>query len=286
MVLGPRPLIMAVLNVTPDSFSDAARFVRDGHGSSIVDLPGMVDLARAVEAAGADLIDIGGESTRPGARPVPCDEEIARVLPVIEAVIPGLRIPISVDTYKAEVARLALAAGASIVNDVSGLRHEPLLAARVAERGAALVVTHSRGQSSLMYDQAVYADVVADVATELNAAVARAEAAGVRRESIIVDPGIGFAKRADHSYGVLARLSELAEAVGRPTLVGVSRKSFLQDAVAERPAPSRDWGTAAAVTAAVLAGAHIVRVHAVAEMVQVVNVAERVRRAADTAYAG
>ena len=280
MVLGPRPLIMAVVNVTPDSFSDAAHLVSARDGRVVVDVPAVVDLACAMEEAGADLIDIGGESTRPGARPVPCDEEVSRVLPVIEAVASRLRIPISVDTYKAEVARLAIAAGASIVNDVSGLRHEPQLATRVAEGGAALVVMHSRGRSSAMYDQANYRDVARDVAAELTAAVHRAEAVGVPRDGVIIDPGIGFAKRTEHSYGVLARLFEIAHAVGRPTLVGVSRKSFLRDAVGDRPAPSRDWGTAAAVTTAVLAGAHIVRVHAVAEMVQVVKVAERVRMAA------
>ncbi len=282
MVLGPRPLIMAVVNVTPDSFSDAAHLVSARDGRVVVDVPAVVDLACAMEEAGADLIDIGGESTRPGARPVPCDEEVSRVLPVIEAVASRLRIPISVDTYKAEVARLAIAAGASIVNDVSGLRHEPQLATRVAEGGAALVVMHSRGRSSAMYDQANYRDVARDVAAELTAAVHRAEAVGVPRDGVIIDPGIGFAKRTEHSYGVLARLFEIAHAVGRPTLVGVSRKSFLRDAVGDRPAPSRDWGTAAAVTTAVLAGAHIVRVHAVAEMVQVVKVAERVRMAAAT----
>jgi dihydropteroate synthase len=271
---------MAVLNVTPDSFGDAVRLVDERGGRSAVDVVRAVDLACAMEDLGADLIDLGGESTRPGARPVPCAEEIARVVPVIEAAAARLRIPISVDTYKAEVARLAIAAGASIVNDVSGLRHEPQLAERTAEGGAALVVMHSRGRSSAMYDEAGYDDLLGEITAELSGAVARAESAGVMRDAVIIDPGIGFAKRAEHSYGVLARLCEVAGAVGRPTLVGVSRKSFLRDAVGDRPAPARDWGTAAAVTAAVLAGAHIVRVHAVAEMVQVVNVAERIRHAA------
>ena len=273
---------MAVLNVTPDSFADADRLVDQRRGRVVVDVARAVDLACAMQEQGADLIDIGGESTRPGARPVGCAEEIARVVPVVEAAAARLRIPISIDTYKAEVARLAIAAGASVVNDVSGLRREPQLAERAAESGAALVLMHSRGRSSAMYDRAVYDDLMGEIATELAASVARAESAGVLRDAVIVDPGIGFAKRAEHSYGVLAGLSELADVVGRPTLVGVSRKSFLQDAVGGRPAPSRDWGTAAAVAAAVLAGAHIVRVHAVAEMVQVVNVAERIRHAASS----
>jgi dihydropteroate synthase len=280
--LGERPLVMGVLNVTPDSFADSVRLVDVRHGRTSVDVGRAVDLALAMQDQGADLLDIGGESTRPGARPLGCDEEIGRVVPVVEAAAKRLRIPISVDTYKAEVARLALAAGASIVNDISGLRHEPLLAERTAQAGAALVLMHSRGRSSAMYDEASYDDVPGEVATELSAAVARAEAAGVPRDAVIVDPGIGFAKRADHSYGVLADLPALAEAVGRPLLVGVSRKSFLRDAVGDAPATSRDWATAAAVTAAVLAGAHIVRVHAIGEMVQVVKVAERVRLAASS----
>lgn len=279
LMLGPRPLVMAVLNITPDSFADAVRLVDERTGRSVVDVARAVDVACAMEAAGADLIDIGGESTRPGAAPVPVSVEMARVLPVVEAVAGRLRIPISIDTYKAEVARLAVAAGAAIVNDVSGLRHDPMLAERAAESGAALVIMHSRGRSSNMYDEAAYEDVVGEVARELGEALACAESAGVKREAVIVDPGIGFAKRAAHSYAVLARMSSLAERVCRPTLVGVSRKSFLREAGGAEPV-SPDWGTAAAVTAAVLAGAHIVRVHAVAEMVKVVAVAERIRRAA------
>lgn len=274
---------MGVLNVTPDSFADLVRVVHgrsEEDGTTVVDIARAVDLACGLEASGADLLDIGGESTRPGARPVSCAEEIDRVLPVIEALAGRVRIPISIDTTKAEVARLAIRAGASLVNDVSGLRHEPHLAAHVAQSGAALVVMHSRGESADMYAQAAYRDLVGEVAQELQRGVAVAARAGVPDASVIVDPGIGFAKRAAHSYGVLARLSEIARVVGRPMLVGVSRKSFLRDAVGEGPPSSRDWGSAAAVTAAVLAGAHIVRVHAVAEMVQVVNVAERVRRAA------
>jgi dihydropteroate synthase len=228
-------------------------------------------------AAGADVIDVGGESTRPGADPVSISDEIARVVPVLERLRHLISVPLSVDTSKPEVARAALDNGASIVNDVTGLR-DAALGRVVAERGAAIVLMHSRGTPKTMAHLADYADVAADVARELMTAVERAAACGVRREGVIVDPGIGFAKRPSHSYGVLARLDEIAEAVDRPLLVGPSRKSFMREALEDRPATARDWGTAAAVAAAVLAGAHIVRVHAVGEMVQVVRVTEQIRR--------
>ena len=260
---------MGILNVTPDSFAES---------SPRMDPAAAVDVALRMEAEGADLVDIGGESARPGAEAVSAEEELARVLPVVGALAGRLRIPISVDTYKADVARAAIDAGAALVNDISGLQYDPALACVVARGGAALVLMHMRGRSSTMYAEAVYEDVVAEVAAELRAGLARATAAGVPTSAVIVDPGVGFAKRPAHSYGVLARLPELAAALDRPVLVGPSRKSFLTEAVGGRPAPQRDWGTAAAVTAAVLGGAHIVRVHAVAEMAQVVRVAEEIRR--------
>jgi dihydropteroate synthase len=272
--LGGRPFVMGILNLTPDSFGESSHLVAGGS----IDVAGAVDAALRMEAEGADIVDIGGESTRPGAEPVPSAEEAARVVPVIRALGGRLRIPISVDTYKAVVARAAVAEGASIVNDISGLRYDPELARAVAETGVALVLMHTRGWSKTMYVEAEYGDVVAEVVTELRDRVACATGAGVRVDRLMVDPGIGFAKRPAHSYGVLARLAELATALDRPVLVGASRKSFLRDAVADRRAPERDWGTAAAVTAAVLAGAHVVRVHAVAEMAQVVRVAEEIRR--------
>ena len=267
--MGERCLVMGILNVTPDSF--------DGRSSR--DPAAAVEAALRMEADGADLIDVGGESTRPGATPVQAEEELARVLPVLRALAGRVRVPLSIDTYKAGVAREALAAGASIVNDVSGLRHDPAIGVVAAETGAGLILTHSRGRSAEMYAQADYGDLVAEVAAELNACIGRAAAAGVACEQLILDPGIGFAKRPTDSYGVLARLHELAAALGRPLLVGPSRKSFMREAVDDRPPAERDWGTAAAVTAAVLEGAHIVRVHAVAEMRNVVRVAEEVRRA-------
>jgi dihydropteroate synthase len=267
--LGERPLVMAILNVTPDSFAESA---------PRLDVPAAADRALQMAAAGADLIDIGGESTRPGAHPVAAAEELARVLPVLEALRGRLSVPISIDTYKADVAREAIAAGAEMVNDVSGLRRDPGLARVVAQTGAALVLMHSRGTSQSMYAEAVYDDLFVELVGEMRSSISCALDAGVRNESVIVDPGVGFAKRATDSYGVLARLPELAAALDRPLLVGPSRKSFMRDALGGRPAAERDWGTAAAVTVAILSGAHIVRVHAVAEMVQVVRVSEEIRR--------
>jgi dihydropteroate synthase len=260
---------MGVLNVTPDSFAEAA---------PRTDPAVCLDLALAMEAAGADIIDVGGESTRPGAQALSAGEELARVLPVMRALGRRITVPLSIDTYKSDVARAALDEGAVLVNDISGLRFDAALATVVAERRAGLVLMHTRGRPVAMYDEAVYADVMREVAAELSESMVTAEASGVERERILVDPGIGFAKRAAHSYGVLARLPELAARLDRPVLVGPSRKSFIQEAVGGRPAPERDWGTAAAVAAAVLAGAHVLRVHAVEEMVQVVRVAEEIRK--------
>ncbi len=265
--LGERTLVMGVLNVTPDSFSDGGCHADPGRA---------VDVALRMIAAGADLVDVGGESTRPGAVPVDADEERRRVLPVIQALARQTTVPLSIDTTKAEVAREALDAGAGIVNDISGLRYDPAVGAVAAQYGAPLVLMHLRGRPADMQAAAVYRDVVAEVLGELGEDVARAVAAGVPRDQIIVDPGIGFAKRAPHSLALLARLPELA-ALDRPLLVGPSRKSFLTAAIGERRAGERDWATAGAVAAAVLFGAHVVRVHAVAPMVDVTRVADALR---------
>jgi len=260
---------MGIVNVTPDSFSDGGL---------------LLDPARAVASAlqmiedGADLLDIGGESTRPGAEPLAAGEELRRVVPVIEALASQTSIPISVDTYKAGVADAALHAGAAIVNDISGLRYEPALAEVVARRNAAIVLMHTRGRSREMYQLATYHEVVDEVLDELRSSVAFATTAGIRREQIVVDPGLGFAKHPPHSFEVLARLDQFA-ALGHPLLVGASRKGFLTRPFArDIPAAERDWATAAAVTASVLSGAHIVRVHAVREMAQVARVADEIRK--------
>jgi dihydropteroate synthase len=270
LALGERCLVMGILNVTPDSFAERAHRIEAGAAAGA---------ALEMEREGADLIDVGGQSTRPGSQPVSAGEELGRVLPVLQALRGRIRVPLSIDTSKSEVARAALAEGAAIVNDVSGLRVDPALARVAADAGAPLVLMHSRGTPETMIDEAAYGDVVREAATELRGAIAVATTGGVPIEQIIVDPGIGFAKRAAHSYGVLARLAEFAAALDRPVLVGASRKSFLRAASGGRPAAERDWATAAAVTAAVLGGAHIVRVHAVAEMAQVVRTAEEIRNA-------
>jgi len=265
---------MGVINVTPDSFSD---------GGVLFDPAAAVEAGVQMVEQGAGIIDIGGESTRPGASTVDDAEERRRVIPVVEALAARVDVPISIDTYKASTADAALAAGASIVNDISGLRYEPELAGVVARRGAAIVLMHTRGRSGDMYQQASYGDVVAEVLDELRESMSFATGAGVAKDRILVDPGLGFAKEAAHSFEALARLDEFGE-LGCPLVVGPSRKSFLGRALGGTalgntvPASSRDWATAAAVTAAVLAGAHVVRVHAVAEMLQVARIADEIRR--------
>jgi dihydropteroate synthase len=260
---------MGILNVTPDSFSDGGRFL---------------DPAKAIEAGvrmaeeGADLIDVGGESTRPGAEPIDEAEELRRVIPVVEGLASRLKVPVSVDTYRASTAAAVLNAGAALINDVSGLRYDPDLAAVVAGSSAAIVLMHTRGRSSDMYQHAAYHDLIGEVLDELRESVAFATTAGIGADRIIVDPGLGFAKDARHSYEVLASLSAFTE-LGRPLLAGPSRKSFLAKSAGVPIGPAeRDWATAAAVTAAVLAGVHIVRVHAVREMLQVIRVADEIRR--------
>lgn len=269
LVIGDRTLVMAIVNITPDSFAETSPSVDPGRALAA---------AQAAADQGADLLDLGAESTRPGSGGVDESEELRRLLPALRAIAPRVGLPISIDTRKAAVARAALAEGAGLVNDISGLMYDPALGEVAAAAGAGLVLMHSRGTPEQMYREAAYADVVGEVGRELAGAMERAARAGVPREAIVLDPGIGFAKRAEHSYEVLARLAELA-ALGRPLLVGPSRKSFLQAEAGERPPAGRDWGTAAAVAAAILAGARIVRVHAVAEMVQVARVADAIRRA-------
>ena len=264
--LGERTLVMGIINITPDSFADGGR--RFDPARAIADGLQML-------ADGADILDVGGESTRPGAAPLPEEEELRRVLPVIEGLAASGAV-ISIDTYKAVVAREAVARGAGIVNDISGLQFDPALGSVVASSGAALVLMHNRGRSDEMYRLAVYTDVVEEIAAELGEAMTRADDAGIHRDAIILDPGYGFSKRAEHTYEALARLEHLT-ALDRPILSGPSRKSFLKAAIGERLPDDREWGTAAAVAASVLLGAHIVRVHGVREMVDVVRVADRIR---------
>ena len=267
--LGARTLVMGILNITPDSFADGGLHLDPGAAEAA---------AIEMEARGADLIDVGGESTRPGSVTISAEEEIARVQPVLKRLSRSVKVPVSIDTSKPDVAEVAIAEGAALVNDVTGLRYDAALAEIAGRSGAGLILMHARGSSRDMYKEAHYSSVREEVGDELRASLERALAAGARRDSLVIDPGLGFAKRPEHSYAALASLPEFA-ALGRPLLVGPSRKSFLGAAIGERAPSGRDMATAAAVTAAVLLGAHIVRVHNVPDMVDVVRVADAVRTA-------
>jgi dihydropteroate synthase len=263
---------MGIVNATPDSFSDGGRYLA---------LADAVAAAERMAEEGADLLDLGGESTRPGAPEVTVEEEIRRVVPVVERLrARGYRLPISIDTSKGPVAAAALAAGADVVNDVRA-GDDPALLRAVAAADAPIVLMHSRGPSVDMQARARYADVVAEVVAELRAVVARAEAAGVAPDRIIVDPGIGFAKSAEQNLALLGRL-DAVRALGRPVLVGPSRKSFIGH-VTGAPVDARLPGTLAAVAACVLAGVEYVRVHDVPEARQAADVAAAIRSGAATA---
>jgi len=272
LLLGDYTLVMGVLNVTPDSFSDGGKFF---------DTRGAVRQALAMQAAGAHLIDIGAESTRPGSLETPADEELRRLLPVLQALRGKLRIAISVDTRKAVVAEAALKAGAEIINDVSGLRHDPALARVAAAQSAPLLLMHMRGEPHSMQETPFARDVMADVLQGLRWSVDAARKHGVRKSHILLDPGIGFGKSWRQNYELLARLEEIAE-LEFPLVVGTSRKGFLGATLARNGKPARSeeriWGTAATVAASILHGAHIVRVHDVAEMAQVARVTDCVLR--------
>jgi dihydropteroate synthase len=268
LVLGERTLVMGVLNVTPDSFSDGGKFLELGSA---------IEHACAMEHAGADLLDIGGESTRPGSAETPASEELDRILPVLEALRERLKIPISADTRRASVAELALRAGAELLNDVSGLKNDPRIAEVAARHGVPLILMHMRGEPQTMQVGPFARDVMKDVLQGLRRSAAIARKAGVAKSQIILDPGIGFGKNFAQNYELLNKLPQLAK-LGHPLLVGTSRKGFLGATLARdgSPAPpeERIWGTAATVTASILNGAHIVRVHDVAEMFLVARVAD------------
>ncbi|RIL04724.1 MAG: dihydropteroate synthase [Proteobacteria bacterium] len=269
-----RVTVMGVVNVTPDSFSDGGAFWTAGS----VDVEAAVAHALALERDGAHVLDVGGESTRPGAATLDAAAEVARVLPVIEALAKSSALPISVDTRKAAVARAALAAGARIVNDVSGGLHDSALLCAVAERDADLVIGHLRGEPATMQSAPRFADVLAEVIDELGACVARAEAAGVAAARIAVDPGIGFGKDEQHNLILLANAGRIGEALGKPVLVGASRKAFLGRITGD-PADRRDTATVAAHAIAVFAGANAIRVHDVGAGVRAAAVGAALRRA-------
>src|SRR6266852_6512227 len=268
LTLGPRTLLMGVLNVTPDSFSDGGKFL---------DPQRAVKHALEMERAGADLLDIGGESTRPGSTGTAAETELARILPVLEGLHGALKIPIAVDTRKSQVAEAAISAGAQIINDTSGLRFDPRIAEVAHRRGVPLILMHMRGEPATMQKGPFARDVMKDVAQGLRASIKSARAAGVRKSQIIIDPGIGFGKSFEQNYELLRKLPELAK-LGHPLLVGTSRNGFLGATLSRKgkPAPPEErlWATAAMVTASILGGAHIVRVHDVAEMSQVARVTD------------
>lgn len=268
LALGGRTLVMGVLNVTPDSFSDGGKFYAEESA---------IEQALAMEHAGADLLDIGAESTRPGSAGISAEEEWRRLLPIFGGLRRLLKVPISIDTQKAEIAEAALDAGAQIINDISGLKSDPRIANVAAQRRVPLILMHMRGEPRTMQEGPFARDVIKDLTQGLRASIAKARKAGVAKSQIILDPGIGFGKSFAQNYELLQKLPQLAK-LGYPLLVGTSRKGFLGATLARdgQPAPAEEriWGTAATVTASILHGAHIVRVHDVAEMVQVARVAD------------
>jgi dihydropteroate synthase len=266
---GERTLVMGVLNVTPDSFSDGGQFFS---------LAGALAHAEQMIDEGADIIDIGGESTRPGSNFVSEEEELCRVIPVIER-LANLSAPISIDTTKPEVARIALQAGAEIVNDISGLRFDQTIAEVAAAAKAGIVLMHSRGTPKDMQQMPPMQNALAEVSSALTESVALAEKIGVARKSIAIDPGIGFGKTVEQNVELIAELDQLAHQFpGMPILIGTSRKSFLGKLLNGAPADERVHGTIASIVAAVLKGAHIVRVHDVKSTVEALKIADAIRR--------
>lgn len=261
-----RPCIMGVLNITPDSFSD---------GGSFFDLDRAVDHALAMQDQGADIIDIGGESTRPFAPSLSEADELSRVIPVIERLVSRLSVPVSIDTYKAGVARAALNAGAEIVNDISAMTFDPGMASVVAEFDAGAVLMHTRGRPDEMQRDTAYRDVVEEVARFFATVLCRTDDAGICRDNLVLDPGIGFGKDLNGNLEILRRLGEFS-VFGRPLLLGTSRKSFI-GTVLDRPVGERLFGTAATVAAAILYGASIVRVHDVPQMRDVAVMSQAIR---------
>ncbi len=263
--LGTRTIVVGVLNVTPDSFSD---------GGVNVSPPRAIARALEMESEGADIIEVGGESTRPGAARLDVKEELARVMPVLKGLVGRLRVPIAVDTYKAEVAAAAAGEGASIINDVSSLRFDPALADVAAGQGAVLVLMHMRGEPAAMQKIEPSHNVFEEIKTDLDKAIRVAESRGVNRGKIVIDPGIGFGKTLDQNLAILNHL-ERFDVLDLPLMIGTSRKSFI-GRITGRPEDDRAFGSAASIAIAVVRGAHIVRVHDVKQMVEVARVADAI----------
>jgi len=269
--IGERTLVMGILNVTPDSFSDGSQFLTPEIA---------LEHAEQMIAEGADIIDVGGESTRPGAALVSLEEELKRVVPVVNELAKRSNVPISIDTTKAAVARAALDAGAAIVNDISALRFDFHVADEAAKSGAGLVLMHSRGTPATMQRLPPVAEIMEEVKSSLRSSVAMAKRRGVKPESIVVDPGLGFGKSHEQNIELIARLDQLASAFpDLPILIGTSRKSFIGRILDNAPVTERLYGTMASITAAVLHGANIVRVHDVKATVETVRVADAVKLA-------
>ncbi|GAB4418840.1 MAG: dihydropteroate synthase [Thermodesulfovibrionales bacterium] len=260
--------IMGVLNVTPDSFSD---------GGIYFNVDAAVEHGLRMVEDGADIIDVGGESTRPGSEPVEEDEEIRRTIPVIESLAKKVDVPISIDTYKSEVAKRALDAGASIVNDISGLRFDPEMPKVAAEYNVPVVIMHIKGTPRDMQKNPVYEALIPEIMDYLRISIRFAMKFGVREDMIIIDPGIGFGKTVEHNLHVLKNLHEFT-LLGKPVAIGVSRKSFIGRILDNAPPLERLEGTAAAVAVSIMNGANIVRVHDVKEMVKVARVADAIKR--------
>ncbi len=259
--------IMGVLNVTPDSFSDGGLYFNKETA---------VHHALKLVNDGADIIDIGGESSRPGSNPVPLDEELKRTIPVISALSGKIKIPISIDTYKADVARHALDAGASIVNDISGLRFDPAMASVVAANNVPVIIMHIKGTPDNMQINPSYKALIPEILDYLRGSIKISNEHGISAESIIIDPGIGFGKTLEHNLEIINNLKEFL-LLGRPVAIGVSRKAFIGKILGDVPPSERLEGTAAAVAISVYNGANIVRVHDVAEMSKVVKIADAIK---------
>jgi dihydropteroate synthase len=255
---------MGILNVTPDSFSD---------GGQYFDCDKAVSRGKEIEQEGANIIDVGGESSRPGSTAIPEEEEIRRVMPVIEALAHAVKIPISVDTYRAGVARRAFEMGAQIVNDISAFRFDDAMPQAAASAKSGVVLMHSRGERDTLHKQQRMADPIREVEESLTASAQKALAAGIAAEAIVLDPGIGFGKAADESLAVLKNIHGFSK-IGYPLLIGASRKSFIRTLTVDSP-EARNWGTAATIVAAIMTGAHIVRVHDVRQSRALADVTDR-----------
>lgn len=262
--LSARTHIMGIINVTPDSFSDGGEFL---------DPNAAVARGRALVAEGADFIDVGGESSRPGSEPVSAEEELRRVIPVVERLVAGVDVPVSIDTWKSEVARQALEAGAVIVNDISAMTMDPNMREVAAEFAEGVILMHMKGKPRSMQDNPEYVDVAGEVRSYLVDRAADALKAGIRQ--IMIDPGIGFGKTVDHNLTLMARLEQLCS-LGFPVLVGPSRKSFI-GSILGLPPDQRLEGTAAAVAVCILNGASVIRVHDVRAMARVATIADAIR---------